>query len=164
MALESTGPVAIALTRQGVPVLDRTLYPPAKYLSRGAYILRDAPDKKPDLILIATGSEVHIALEASEKLDHKGISARVVSMPSWELFDRQDEKYRGQVLPPEIKARIAIEAGISQGWERYVGDMGRIIGLDRFGASAPGKVLYEKFGFTPENVVETALALVKRPG
>ena len=164
VALESTGPVALALTRQGVPVLDRTLYPPAHNLARGAYILKDAVDKKPDIILIATGSEVHIALEASENLDHQGVFARVVSMPSWELFDRQDEKYRRQVLPPEIKARVAIEAGISQGWHRYVGDEGRIIALDRFGASAPSKILYEKFGFTPENVVETALALVKRPG
>ncbi len=164
VALESTGPVALALTRQGVPVLDRTLYPPADNLARGAYILKDAVDKKPDIILIATGSEVHIAIEASERLDHQGVSARVVSMPSWELFDRQDEKYRRQVLPSEIKARVAIEAGISQGWHRYVGDVGRIIALDRFGASAPSKILYEKFGFTPENVVETALALVKRPG
>jgi len=164
VALESTGPVAVALTRQGVPVLDRTLYPPANNLARGAYILKDAVDKKPDIILIATGSEVHIALEASEKLDHKGVFARVVSMPSWELFDKQDEKYRHQVLPPEIKARVAVEAGISQGWHRYVGDVGRIIALDRFGASAPSKILYEKFGFTPENVVETALALVNRPG
>ncbi len=161
VALESTGPVALALTRQGVPVLDRTLYPPANNLSRGAYILKDAVDKKPDIILIATGSEVHIALEASEKLDHKGVFVRVVSMPSWELFDRQDQKYRRQVLPPEIKARVAIEAGISQGWHRYVGDEGRIIALDRFGASAPSKILYEKFGFTSENVVKTALALVK---
>ena len=164
VALESTGPVALALTRQGVPVLDRTLYPPANNLSRGAYILKDVVDKKPDIILIATGSEVHIALDASERLGNKGVFARVVSMPSWELFDRQDEKYRRQVLPPEIKARVAIEAGISQGWHRYVGDVGRIIALDRFGASAPSKILYEKFGFTPENVVETALALVKRPG
>jgi len=164
VALESTGPVALALTRQGVPVLDRTLYPPADNLARGAYILKDAVDKKPDIILIATGSEVHIAIEASERLDHQGVSARVVSMPSWELFDKQDEKYKHQVLPPEIKARVAIEAGISQGWHRYVGDVGRIIALDRFGASAPSKILYEKFGFTPENVVETALALVKMHG
>ncbi|MBL7102613.1 MAG: transketolase [Desulfobacteraceae bacterium] len=159
-----TGPVALALTRQGVPVLDRNVYPPADNLIRGAYILRDAEDSNPDLILIATGSEVHIALEAAKRLDEKGIKARVVSMPSWELFDRQDKEYRDHVLSPEIKARIAIEAGISQGWHRYVGDMGKVIALDRFGASAPSKILYEKFGFTPDHLIKTALALVKGPG
>ncbi|MFH1628209.1 MAG: transketolase C-terminal domain-containing protein, partial [Pseudomonadota bacterium] len=117
-----------------------------------------------DLILIATGSEVHIALEAAKRLDEKGINVRVVSMPSWELFDRQDKEYRDHVLSPEIKARIAIEAGISQGWHRYVGDMGKVIALDRFGASAPSKILYEKFGFTPDHLIKTALALVRGPG
>jgi transketolase len=145
-------------------VLDRTAYPAAENLTRGAYILRDAKEGRPDLILISTGSEVHIALEAAKRIDESGVKVRVVNMPSWELFDRQDEAYRHRVLPPEIKARVAIEAGISQGWHRYVGDEGRIIALDRFGASAPSKILYEKFGFTPENVVETALTLVKRPG
>jgi transketolase len=162
--MSDTGPVALALTRQGLPVLDRTAYPAAENLTRGAYILRDAKEGRPDLILIATGSEVHIALEAAKRIDESGVKVRVVNMPSWELFNRQDEAYRHRVLPPEIKARVAIEAGISQGWHRYVGDEGRIIALDRFGASAPSKILYEKFGFTPENVVETALTLVKRPG
>ena len=162
--MSDSGPVALALTRQGLPVLDRTVYPSAENLTRGAYILRDAKETRPDLILIATGSEVHIALEAAKSIDESGVNVRVVNMPSWELFNRQDEAYRHQVLPPEIKARVAIEAGISQGWHRNVGDEGRIIALDRFGASAPSKILYEKFGFTPENVVETALALVKRPG
>ena len=162
--MSDSGPVALALTRQGLPVLDRTVYPSAENLTRGAYILRDAKETRPDLILIATGSEVHIALEAAKKINESGVNVRVVNMPSWELFNRQDEAYRHQVLPPEIKARVAIEAGISQGWHRYVGDEGRIIALDRFGASAPSKILYEKFGFTPENVVETALVLVKRPG
>jgi len=160
-ALQSTaGPVALALTRQDVPVLDRSLYPGADNLARGAYILRDAPGGVPDLILIATGSEVHIALKAAATLDGKGIKVRVVSMPSWELFDREDEAYRRQVLPPDIKARVAIEAGVTQGWRRYVGDSGRVIGLNRFGASAPGAVLYEKFGFTADHLVETALSLV----
>ncbi len=160
-ALQSTaGPVALALTRQDVPVLDRSLYPGADNLARGAYILRDAPGGVPDLILIATGSEVHIALKAAATLDGKGIKVRVVSMPSWELFDREDKAYRRQVLPPDIKARVAIEAGVTQGWRRYVGDSGRVIGLNRFGASAPGAVLYEKFGFTADHLVEMALSLV----
>ena len=160
-ALMSDGPVALALTRQGLPILDRTVYPPAKNLARGAYILKGEKERRPDIILIATGSEVHIAIEAAKKLDAKGINTRVVNMPSWELFDRQDEEYRRQILPPETKARIAIEAGVSQGWHRYVGDMGRVIGLDRFGASAPSRILYEKFGFTPDHLIETALTLLQ---
>jgi len=160
-ALQSTGPVALALTRQDLPMLDRSLYAGAAHLARGAYVLRDAPGGVPDLILIGTGSELHIALQAAERLDEKRIKVRVVSMPSWELFANQDNAYCHQVLPPEIKARIAIEAGVTQGWHRYVGDSGKVIGLNRFGASAPGAVLYEKFGFTAEHVVETALGLLQ---
>ncbi|MBE9571094.1 MAG: transketolase [Proteobacteria bacterium] len=160
-ALESQqGPVALALSRQGLPTLDRTTFAPASELSRGAYILHDTKDGKPDVILIATGSEVPIALEAYEKLEEKGVKARVVSMPSWELFDKQPEDYQCQVLPFEIKSRIAIEAGITQGWHRYVGSTGEVIGLDSFGASAPYKVLYEKFGITADRVVGKALALL----
>jgi transketolase len=160
-ALESQqGPVALALSRQGLPTLDRTTFAPASGLSRGAYILHDTKDGKPDVILIATGSEVPIALEAYEKLGEKGVKARVVSMPSWELFDKQPEDYQCQVLPSEIKSRIAIEAGITQGWHRYVGSTGEVIGLDSFGASAPYKILYEKFGITVEQVVGKALALL----
>lgn len=159
-ALQSTGPVALALTRQDLPVLDRSLYAGAGNLARGAYVLKDAPDGIPDIILIATGSEVHIALQAAEKLVGRGKKVRVVSMPSWELFEGQDDAYRRRVLPPDTKARIAVEAGVTQGWSRYVGDSGAVIGLNRFGASAPGAVLYEKFGFTPDHVVETALSLV----
>ncbi len=160
-ALESQqGPVALALSRQGLPTLDRTTFAPASGLSRGAYILHDTKDGKPDVILIATGSEVPIALEAYEKLEEKGVKARVVSMPSWELFDKQPENYQCQVLPSEIKSRIAIEAGITQGWHRYVGSTGEVIGLDSFGASAPYKILYEKFGITVEQVVGKALALL----
>ena len=162
IALESdNGPVALALTRQSVPVLDRNVYPPATGLSRGAYILKHARDGNPDVVLIATGSEVHIAIEAAQKLEEKGMGVRVVSMPSWELFDRQPEEYRDRILPPETKARIAVEAGVSQGWHRYVGNRGEIVGLDHFGASAPYEVLYEKFGITADQVVEKASALIK---
>ncbi len=160
-ALESQkGPVALALSRQNLPTLDRSTFAPASELSKGAYILHDTRDGKPDVILIATGSEVPIALEAYEKLEEKSVKARVVSMPSWELFDKQSEDYQCQVLPSEIKSRIAIEAGITQGWHRYVGSAGEVIGLDSFGASAPYKVLYEKFGITADRVVEKALALL----
>ncbi|MBU2498241.1 MAG: transketolase, partial [Proteobacteria bacterium] len=154
------GPVALALTRQGVPTLDRKKFAPAKGLARGAYVLSDAGAGKPDLILIASGSEVHIALEAAETLKGRGIRARVVSMPSWELFDKQTEAYREEVLPPEIEARMAIEAGVTQGWHRYVGLKGEVIGLARFGASAPYKTLYKEFGLTPERVVDKALKLL----
>ena len=154
------GPVALVLSRQGIPTLDRTTFAPATGLSRGAYILQDTQDGKPDVILIATGSEVSIALEAYKRLDEKGLKPRVVSMPSWELFDKQPEDYQRQVLPPEIKARIAIEAGSTQGWHRYVGDRGEVIGVDHFGASAPYKVLYEKFGVTSDRVVEMAMKLL----
>jgi len=156
------GPVALALTRQSLPVLDRSTFGPATGLSNGAYVLKDAKDRKPDIILIATGSEVEIALNASNELESKNMAVRVVSMPSWELFERQPEEYRNMVLPPEITARIAIEAGVAQGWHRYVGDRGEVIAINRFGASAPYKVLYEKFGITPERVVEKALAMLGR--
>ena len=160
-AMESiSGPVALSLTRQGLPVLDRTIYAPATGLSMGAYILRDAQNENPDVILIATGSEVHIAIDAAQKLGEKGAAVRVVSMPSWELFNKQPEEYRHHVLPPEIKARIAIEAGVPQGWHRYVGHMGDVIGIDHFGASAPYKVLYDRFGITADRVVKKALALI----
>ena len=160
----NNGPVALVLTRQGVPVLDRKTRTAATGLSKGAYILRDALNGRPDVILIATGSEVHIAVDAYQKLEEKGVGVRIVSMPSWELFDKQPEEYRHQVLPPEIEPRIAIEAGVSQGWHRYVGHMGDIIGLNRFGASAPHKILYEKFGFTPDRVLEKALELLSSRG
>lgn len=159
VALNSNqGPVALALTRQNLPTLDRNKFVPAAGLDRGAYILKDAPGGKPDLILLASGSEVPIAIEAAEKLEKKDKSVRVVSMPSWELFERQSQEYRHEVLPPDIKPRVAIEAGITQGWHRYVGDNGRVIGIDHFGASAPHPILYEKFELTSEKVVETALA------
>jgi len=156
------GPVALALTRQNLPTLDRAKYAPADGLSRGAYIISDTGGKRPEVILIASGSEVHIALEASEKLRQKGTAVRVVNMTSWELFDLQPRDYRNGVLPPDIAARVAIETGVSQGWDRYVGDRGEILGMNRFGASAPYKTLFEKFGFTADHVVGKALGLMGR--
>ena len=160
VALKSNRPSVLALTRQGLPILDRSEYAPAVELTRGAYILKDAArGKTPDIILIASGSEVQVALDARLELEKKGKAVRVVSMPSMELFEAQPEEYRREVLPPETTARIAVEAGASQGWYRYVGTDGAVIGVDHFGASAPAKVLFEKFGITADRVVEKALAL-----
>lgn len=156
------GPVALALTRQKLPVLDRTELADVGGVARGAYVLADAEGERPDIILIATGSEVHLALEAREQLTEQGVKARVVSMPSWELFDQQPPTYRNQVLQPTVTVRLAIEAGVPQGWRCYVGSAGEVIGLNRFGASAPYKTLMEKFGFTAENIVSRALALLGR--
>ena len=162
MALKITnGPTALVLTRQNLPTLDRSQMPPAENLARGAYVLAEVEDEHPKLVLMATGSEVSIALEVMEKLKAKGISSRVVSMPSWELFEQQPREYRAWVLPPEITTRVAIEAGSTMGWHRYVGDQGLVIGLDHFGASAPAKVLFEKFGLTADQVVEKVLELLK---
>ncbi len=161
IAVGSTnGPVALALTRQGLPVLDRNTFASATNLSKGGYTLMDTQDGKADVILIGTGSEVHIAIDAAKQLEEKGLGVRVVSMPSWELFEKQSEAYRLEVLPPEIKARVAVEAGIPQGWHRYVGKEGEVVGLNHFGASAPAKILYKKFGITADHVVERALTLI----
>lgn len=156
------GPVALVLTRQNVPVLDRAKYAPAELASRGAYVLADPKDGEPEVIIMATGSEVHIALQAYESLSGRGINARVVSMPSWELFEKQDDEYRASVLPPHIRARVSIEAASPIGWHRYVGSEGEVIGINRFGASAPYKTIYEKLGLTAENVVSKAMALLNR--
>jgi transketolase len=153
------GPTGLVLTRQKLPVLSETNRDPAETVARGAYILADSSGV-PDVLLIASGSEVHLALEARGLLAQKGIAARVVSMPSWELFDAQPDSYREAVLPPQVPARLAIEAGVTQGWERYVGPAGDVVGLKRFGASAPYKVLMEKFGFTAEAVAERALQVL----
>ena len=161
VALEHRGgPVALALTRQKLPVLDRTTLASADLLRRGAYVLTDAGSGQPDIILIATGSEVQLALEARQRLAARGIGARVVSMPSWELFEQQPDSYRDEVLPPSVTARLAIEAASPQGWHRYVGTMGAVIGMTRYGASAPYHVLMEQFGFTADNVTSRALALL----
>jgi transketolase len=156
------GPVVLALTRQNLPVLDRSRFASAEGLHRGAYILSDPTEGDPNVILIGTGSEVHLAVEAAERLEEEGFRPRVVSMPSWELFDIQPENYRSRVLPAHIHARIAVEAGVAQGWHRYVGKAGEVIGIDRFGASAPYRVIYEKFGLTAGRVEEAAMRLLDR--
>ncbi|MEE9517882.1 MAG: transketolase [Candidatus Adiutricales bacterium] len=163
MALKrKDGPVALALTRQNVPTLNREIYAPAESLDHGAYVLKEAGDSGPEAILIASGSEVTIALEAAEKLEEDGVKTRVVSMPSWEVFEQQSADYRERVFPDGVKARVAIEAGISQGWHRYVGQAGEVVGIDHFGASAPFNVLYEQFGLTPDCVVEAAKRILNR--
>ncbi len=155
-------PVALVLTRQSIPTLDREQFASAEGLRRGAYILADAPLGKPQLILIASGSEVGLMVAARQKLQQQKISVRLVSMPSWELFETQSPEYRESVLPPSVSARLAIEAGVTQGWHRYVGDRGDVIGVDRFGASAPGPVVMREYGFNVENVCKRALALLER--
>lgn len=152
------GPTALVLTRQALPVLDRNLFASSEGARRGGYTLSEASN--PKIILLATGSEVHIALAAQKLLASQEVSARVVSMPSWELFDAQPVEYREKVLPKEIKARIAIEAGSTLGWSRYVGLEGKVIGLDHFGASAPYQILYQKFGLTAEAVVQASQELL----
>ncbi len=157
--LRTDGPTALALTRQKVPVLDRSRLAPASGLHRGAYVLSD-DDGTPDAILMATGSEVQLILGAAERLRPLGKKIRVVSMPSWELFEREPRDYREAILPPEVEARVAVEAGVSLGWDRYVGPKGRVIGVNRFGASAPYKVIFEKFGLTVERIVAETLELL----
>ena len=153
------GPVALILSRQKLPIIARSIDNSADKLINGAYILSDS-DGKPDIILIATGSEVHIALEAGKILEEKGISVRVVSMPSWELFEKTSQEYKDKVLLPDVTIRITVEAGIPMGWERYAGSNGAVIGINEFGASAPGNIVMEKFGFTSENIVQKATELL----
>jgi transketolase len=156
------GPVALALTRQKLPVIDREKYASAEGLAAGAYILADSKGKQPGVILIASGSEVSVALDAYEKLIAEGVAARVVSMPSWDLFEKQSQAYKDEIFPPLTTARLAIEAAYPFGWERYIGPKGAVIGMTRFGASAPYKVLAEKFGFTADNIVRRAHELMGR--
>jgi transketolase len=153
-------PTALVLTRQNVPTLDRKKYTPANNLKKGAYILRDSPGDRPELILIATGSEVQLIVKAQDELEEKGIRVRTVSMPSWELFEKQPREYRESVFPPEIKKRISVEAASPEGWHRYVGCEGDIIAVVNFGHSAPGQEVMEHYGFTVENVVQRALKLL----
>src|SRR5262245_5668464 len=155
-------PVALILTRQALPTLDRTKYASTEGVRRGAYVLADAHDAKPEVLLLATGSEVSLCIDAYERLKAQGIRSRVVSMPSWEIFDHQSLEYRESVLPPGVKARVAVEQGSTFGWERYVGLSGRIIGMKTFGASAPLKELQTKFGFEPERVAAAARELLGR--
>jgi transketolase len=154
-------PVALILTRQNVPTLDRSLYASAEGLRRGAYVLADVSSGKPDAILIASGSEVALVVEARQKLMEQKVNTRVLSMPSWELFEAQPQEYRDQVLPPSVPVRLAVEAGVMQGWHRYVGDRGDVIGMDSFGASAPGPVVMREYGFTVENICDRTLALLR---
>ncbi|MCK5635593.1 MAG: transketolase [Anaerolineales bacterium] len=163
LALErDDGPTALALTRQALPTIDRAKFGSAEGLQKGAYILTDLGDETPQLILMATGSEVEIILEAGEKLASEGISVRMVSFPSWELFEAQSAEYRQQVLPSKIRARVAIEAGITLGWDRWVGDDGAVIGIDHFGGSAPYEELYAHFGLTADNVIRKAQDVLAR--
>jgi transketolase len=166
------GPTALALTRQDLPPIDRDRHADASGLHRGAYVLADAEPSPggaqgrgtPELLLIATGSEVWVALEARERLQADGIATRVVSMPCWELFAEQDQGYRDEVLPPAVRARVAVEAAASFGWERWIGEDGEMIGVDRFGASAPGATVLENYGFTPDNVADRARRLLEKLG
>ncbi|HRR42274.1 MAG TPA: transketolase C-terminal domain-containing protein, partial [Syntrophales bacterium] len=160
-ALQNRGPVALILTRQNLPVLDADRHPVIEGVPKGAYIIADVGDL-PEVILMATGSEVHLALSAFTELAKRGLKTRVVSMPSWELFQRQPRSYRDQVIPPDVRARLAVEAGSTLGWWKWVGDRGDVVGLDGFGASAPGGVVMEKYGFTVENIVRRTLALLDR--
>jgi len=155
-------PVVLALSRQALPTLDRSKYAPASGVARGAYVLADAPGGDPEVILIASGSEVSLAIEAHEELLAEGIRSRVASMPSWEIFEQQSEEYRDSVLPPNVKARVGVEQGSTLGWERYVGPTGHVIGMKTFGASAPLKELQRKFGFEPDQVVAAAMKQLGR--
>ncbi|MBN1545416.1 MAG: transketolase, partial [Syntrophaceae bacterium] len=159
--LNTAGPTALVLTRQNVPALNREVLAPATGLRQGGYILKEAAGGSPEIILVATGSEVEIALKAADTLTAEGKRVRVVSLPSWELFDQQPAAYREQVLPAGVKARVAVEAGIGLGWEHYTGTEGRVVGMDSFGASAPSQVLFEKFGITADAVVAAAKELLK---
>ena len=157
-------PAALILSRQAMPTLDRKKYAPAEGLRKGAYILADAEKTKPKVILMGTGSEVSLCLQVYEQLKAEGIPARVVSMPSWELFESQDPSYRDQVLPPDIQARVAVEQASSLGWERYTGIHGALITMKTFGASAPLKELQSHFGFTPGKVLAAAKEQIKKAG
>jgi transketolase len=152
-------PTVLALSRQNVPTLDRSQYASADGLRKGAYVLKDC-EGEPQLILIGTGAETGLVVQAAEKLSGEGIKVRVVSMPSWELFEAQDHSYRDSVLLPNVHARLAVEAGSPQGWDRWVGLRGDVLGVERFGASAPGGEMLKQYGFTVDNVVAQAKALL----
>jgi transketolase len=155
------GPTALALTRQNIPILDRTIYQSAVDLQKGAYILADLGKGDPEIILMASGSEVDLIVKAGEKLAEDGVNVRLVSFPSWELFRSQDQTYQDAVILPGVKKRFAVEAGISQGWREWVGDQGRILAIDRFGASAPAKRIFEELGFTVDNVIGQAKKMLR---
>jgi len=154
------GPTALALTRQNIPTLDREVFSSASGLQRGAYVLADLGEGLPEIILMASGSEVSLIIEAGKRLAAEGVNVRLISFPSWELFAAQDQEYKDSVLMPNVQARLSIEAGISQGWDRWVGDRGTIISIDRYGASAPYETVYEKFGLSVENVIDHAKGIL----
>ena len=154
-------PVALILARQPSPTLDRTRYASAAGVEKGAYVLADVKKDDPEVLIIATGSEVAMAVDGFEQLRNEGIRARVISMPSWELFEQQSQSYRDSVIPPSVKARVTIEQASTFGWERYAGNGGAILGMKTFGASAPLKVLQKEFGFTTENIVAAAKNQIK---
>ena len=155
-------PTALVLTRQNLPTLDRTVYAPAEGVRRGAYVLADLGQGRPQLLLMASGSEVSLIVEAGKRLAERGLAVRLVSFPSWELFAEQEAAYQAAVLPPDLRRRVAVEAGVTQGWQRWVGPEGRIVGLDRFGASAPAAVIFEQLGFSVAHVEAVALELLKQ--
>lgn len=157
----SGGPVLLALTRQKLPCFDRNILSAAEHLHKGAYVLKETSEN-PDIILMASGSEVDLILRASEKLESEGIKVRVVSFPSWEIFEQQTDDYKKKIFPENVKLRLAVEAGVRQGWEKYIGEKGDVICMNSFGASAPDKVLFEKFGFTVENIVSKAKKLLSK--
>jgi transketolase len=155
------GPTALIFSRQNVPTLDRKMFSPASELNKGAYVLANFGDGKPQLLLMASGTEIYLVIDAAKRLAAKGITVRVISFPSWELFESQDEVYQNSVLLPDVHARLAVEAGVSMGWERWVGDKGAIIGVERFGASAPYKKLYQEFGLSVDNIISCAKSLLQ---
>jgi transketolase len=155
------GPVALILTRQKLSILDQNKFGSAKGLHLGAYILKDS-DKKPDILLIATGSEVSLSIKVAEQLEEEGNNVRVISFPSWEIFEQQSDEYKKQVFPAEIKARVSVEMGIGMGWQKYVGDSGESISIETFGASAPDNILYEKYGFTVQNILEVCNRILNK--
>ena len=155
------GPTVIVLSRQNLPTMDREIYSPASGLLNGAYILSDFGENKPELILMASGSEVSLILEAGKAHSERGVNVRVISFPSWELFEKQNDAYKDHVLLPEVKARLSVEAGIALGWDKWVGDQGLIISIEKFGASAPSEVLYQEYGLTVNNIIQQAEMLLK---
>jgi len=163
VAVKRKGPTVIALTRQAVPTIDRNMFAPASGLEKGAYVLKDVGELRPQIILMASGSEVPLIMEAGSRLAAEGFGVRLVSFPSWELFAEQDTGYQHSVLPGSISARIAVEAGVSMGWERWVGPAGRVISVNKFGASAPAKVVFQKYGFSVENILSQAHEMIVQP-
>jgi transketolase len=160
-AIGSHLPVALLLSRQNLPTIDRTIYAEAEQLVKGAYVLADMGEGDPELILMASGSEVALIMSAASRLAAEGVNVRVVSFPSWELFAKQDKTYQDSVLIPAVKNRLSVEAGVTFGWKKWIGDRGKAIGIDKFGASAPGDLVMEEYGFSVSNVIDQALLMMR---